>query len=308
MQSLGHTTQGFFFAMASLRHKFDQPFGAGSLLLSLGLHLALVTCVLLAGWHKARVAPTIMEVSLVGPPPGDNSASPGKAKGGGLTQAVPAPAIKPAPSQPTVVKAPKKPVPPPAKKRRERAMPPSPSQVKAKARPPRPTPPLMTLAETPPPSQSTPAASENRQASSGTTGRGAAIDAAGTPGSGLERGSGRGSGGQGNKGGGSGGLAAAQNHYLSLIRARILAHRHYPPLARQRHMEGVVRLRFTLSATGALCQGVHVVKPSGFSVLDEQASQCVLAAAPFPSFPPELQRDFLTVEVPIIYRLKDWSS
>jgi protein TonB len=103
-------------------------------------------------------------------------------------------------------------------------------------------------------------------------------------------------------------LAVAQTQYLSLIRARILAHRQYPPLARARHMEGEVRLRFILTHSGALSRGVQIVKPSGFSVLDEQASQCVLAAAPFPPFPPDLRRDSLTVEVPIIYCLKDFSG
>jgi protein TonB len=89
------------------------------------------------------------------------------------------------------------------------------------------------------------------------------------------------------------------------VRARILAQRHYPPLARQRHQEGVVRVRFRLSAAGTLCQEVRVVRPSGFSLLDAQARQCVAAAAPFPPFPPELSRDYLTVEVPIVYRLTD---
>jgi TonB family protein len=70
----------------------------------------------------------------------------------------------------------------------------------------------------------------------------------------------------------------------------------------------MVRLRFTLSNTGALSRGVQIVKPSGFDVLDEQASQCVLAAAPFPPFPPELRKSSLTVEVPIVYQLKDFSG
>jgi TonB family protein len=73
-------------------------------------------------------------------------------------------------------------------------------------------------------------------------------------------------------------------------------------------MEGEVRLRFILTHNGALSRGVQIVKPSGFSVLDEQASQCVLAAAPFPPFPPDLRRDSLIVEVPIIYCLKDFSG
>jgi len=105
--------------------------------------------------------------------------------------------------------------------------------------------------------------------------------------------------------GGGGDPAAVQRHYLKLIRARILAQRKYPYMARQRRQEGVVRLRFTLSSVGALSQGVQVVKPSGFDLLDEQARQCVLAAAPFPPFPLDLRRDCLAVELPIIYKISE---
>jgi len=106
-------------------------------------------------------------------------------------------------------------------------------------------------------------------------------------------------------GGGGGNPLKAQKHYLKLIRARILAQRAYPHLARHRRQEGVVHLRFTLSPAGALSQGPQVVKPSGFNLLDDQARQCVQAAAPFPPFPPDLKRDRLTVEVPIVYHLTD---
>jgi protein TonB len=110
--------------------------------------------------------------------------------------------------------------------------------------------------------------------------------------------------GKGGKGGG-GNMVKARRNYLKLIRARILAKRKYPHLARQRHQEGIVRLRFTLSAAGSLSHGVQVVKPSGFQLLDNQAQQCVQAAAPFPPFPPDLKRERLTVVVPIVYKLTE---
>jgi TonB family protein len=69
----------------------------------------------------------------------------------------------------------------------------------------------------------------------------------------------------------------------------------------------VVRLRFTLCSAGTLSQGVEVVKASGFGLLDEQARQCVLAAAPFPPFPLDLKRDRLTVDLPIIYKISEVS-
>jgi protein TonB len=305
VQSLGHTTQGFFFAMASLRHTFEQPFGAGSLVLSLALHVALVVLVLMAGWQRPSATSTILEVSLVAPLPGDSSAAPGKPASGGLTQAQPAPAVKPVLKSQIAVKTAKNPLPPPGKKRRKRlaALPPS-SPVKAEAVAPQPQPaasPVPTYAALP--TRASGSDSEGKVTPGGSR-DGGASNTAGSA-SGLGRGSGRG---HGNQGSGSGGLVAAQSQYLGLIRARILAHRHYPPIARARHMEGVVHLRFTLSNSGTLNRGVQIVKPSGFSVLDQQASQCVLAAAPFPPFPPELRRNSLTVEVPIVYRLKDFSS
>jgi protein TonB len=76
-------------------------------------------------------------------------------------------------------------------------------------------------------------------------------------------------------------------------------------MSRQRRQEGMVRLRFTLSPAGTLSQGVEVVKASGFSLLDKQARQCVLAAAPFPPFPRDLKRDRLTVDLPIIYKISE---
>jgi periplasmic protein TonB len=287
--------------MASLRLKFEPPFGAGSLLLSLGLHLAVVALVLMAGWQKPQVASPILEVSLVALPGEPGSPGP---DAGGSASGDKAPAAQPAPVPKVAAKPVPKPAAPPAS--RHRARPQSPPPVKAEAALPQPKP----AAPSPPAyaslSDRPSAAEAGSRESFGGAGGAAASGAAGSRAGGGD-GSERSRGGPG-RGGGSGGLAAAQNQYLSLIRARILAHRHYPPLARARQMEGVVRLRFTLAANGALNRGVQIVTPSGFTVLDEQASQCVLAAAPFPPFPAELQRDSLTVEVPIVYQLKDWAG
>jgi periplasmic protein TonB len=284
--------------MASLRLKFESPFGAGSLLLSLGLHLAVVLLVLMAGWQKPPAAPPVLEVSLVALP--GEPGPPGPDAGGSAPEAK-APAAQPAAAPQAAPKA----APPAAPRRQSRPQPPPPVRVQA-ARP-QPGP----AAPSPPASAALPdrpyVAGAGGRGSFGDSGGAAASGATGS-GSGEMAGAGRGRGGPGGPGGGSGGLAAAQNRYLSLIRARILAHRHYPPMARARQMEGVVHLRFTLAANGSLSRGVQIVKPSGFTVLDEQASRCVLAAAPFPPFPAELQRDSLTVEVPIVYQLKDWAG
>ena len=304
MQSLGHMTQGFFFAMAVLPHRFAPPFGARSLILSLGLHLVMVVFILVAGWHKAPVTPTILEVSLMAPPSGDHAAKSGKAQ-----NAAPPPETKAKARQlsskphVTLKTAPK------VKKLRAPSASIPTQVVKEAPQKPQPLiPPALAPSLLSPPPVSVDSG-PNRGAPEH-RGIGGAANAAGNAGAAAGTGNGSGSvgTGPGTGGGGSKTLAVAQTQYLSLIRARILAHRQYPPLAKARSMEGEVRLRFIITQSGALSRGVQVVKPSGFSVLDEQASQCVLAAAPFPPFPPALQRDSLTVEVPIVYRLKDLSG
>lgn len=101
---------------------------------------------------------------------------------------------------------------------------------------------------------------------------------------------------------------AAESRYLQTIRARILRHRQYPALSRQRGHEGVAQVRFTVAASGSLQGGVQMVNSSGYSQLDKQAQQCVRAAAPFPPFPAELHKSQLTVIVPVAFRLSQRDS
>ena len=300
MQSLGHLTQGFFFAMATLRPpNISPPLGVGSLLLSLSLHLAVLALLWQVGWHPTPTASAIMEVRLLPPEAGLDSGPGDKPSAKGQTSSkttTSAPALRVSGMQkPPGLTARKKPLEPGA-----------PSRPQEQAE-------FVTATSSVPafmasgmPSASpvgSPAAKAAPEAGPGTSFGGGS-----TWGSGTGGGSGKAGEGQGSLGGGAGALAAVQSRYLGLIRARILAHRHYPPLARARHLEGEVRLRFTLNKSGRLSREVEIVKPSGFAVLDEQATECIRAAAPFPPFPPELQKDSLTVEVPIVYRLKDWSG
>lgn len=253
-----------------------------SLLASLAVHLALAALVLLAGGGKARTIPRVLEVSLVDLAAGQNVGPPGPA-------ALPAPA----PGSKLAL-APEKKAPKPAN-------PP-------KKRPEQPAPPPISLAQeslpTPPMPRPHPPATDPGISPGAVTN---VVNAGNSP---ASSGAQNGGGSTGMGAGWShrvpgGGGASAQAQYLKLIRDRIQSRRQYPALARERQQEGVVRLRFTLTASGALSQTVAVVKPSGFSLLDEQASHCVTAAAPFPPFPAELQKDRLTIEVPIVYKLTD---
>ncbi len=259
--------------MERLTGKTDRLFRR-CLLISLAVHLGLAGLGVMAGWGRMLPAPVVIQVSLLSGPAGGPGKAAVAAPRGGPVQAVAARAARPRPAPKT---------------RKARRPPPA-------ARP--------TLAPAGLAPESAPLTLSSLPRARGFTSPG------GLPGGRDQTGGPGGGGGTGaepGRGPGSGGEAAAsaQSRYFSLVRARILAQRHYPLLARRRQQQGTVRVRFSLSAAGTLCQEVRVVRPSGFSLLDEQARQCVVAAAPFPPFPVELKRNRLTIEVPIIYRLTD---
>uniref|UniRef100_A0A7V4G8N1 TonB family protein n=1 Tax=Desulfobacca acetoxidans TaxID=60893 RepID=A0A7V4G8N1_9BACT len=276
---------------------------SGNLALSLAFHLLLGGMVLWWAGTPRPPAPVVLTVSLVAPAP-----EPGAAPPGPRVLQHPGP-TKPAPARPRAVLNPAAaaPLKPLVKKPPRQPLPSPPALEKAE---PFPTPPARPLQ----PPQVIPAAPARPGAPGGAAasaparapaasgaGTGSAADSSRASGAGpsstvLGHSSGPGSGNADGK---------AYSDYMQLIRSRILAKRQYPPQALQRHQEGVVRLRFTLSAAGTLDQGVEVVKPSGVQVLDNQARACVQAAAPFPPIPPDLKRDRLVVEVPVIYRLSD---
>ncbi len=68
--------------------------------------------------------------------------------------------------------------------------------------------------------------------------------------------------------------------YLGLIEA-IERVKKYPRLARERGMEGVVRLRFMLNHSGGV-DAVELVKSSGYEILDRASISAVYRAAPMP--------------------------
>ncbi|MGQ9687836.1 MAG: TonB family protein [Desulfobaccales bacterium] len=278
----------------------------GGLMISLGMHVLLAALVWYAGGLQKPAAPPVLTVSLVAPgsvQPGSGgdreaaAAKPGKAHT--LGSAAAPRKQKPAPNNPLRKKAPAPEAPDPEKSWAAVPLRPTPPQpVRAPAAPAR------TALSTPPSAAGGSSLNPGGSAA-GTTGA-AGPSQAGSGVAGAGGGTSGGSGGSRGDGQGDGqGLGQVQRQYLNLVRARILAQRTYPLLARQRRQEGTVRLRFTLSPAGHLAEGVQVVKPSGFALLDEQARHCVLTAAPFPPFPQELKRPSLTVELPIVYKLTD---
>jgi protein TonB len=292
-------------------HGAEAGLNSWGLAISAGLHLALAALVLVLVGAPKPASPPVLTVSLVAPDAG----LPGPGAPQGLAGVQKSQATSP-PARSTPVKKQASPAPqakekPPKRKAKHLARyepeeawpeiplkPTLPPVVKA---PPAPTPTTALPPATSPSLVTVPGLSKGgsgQTAGQSRVGTGSGGPGTGSAGLGTGRGDGK------SEGGGSS-LVEAQRHYLSIVRTRILAKRQYPPISRQRHEEGVVRLRFTLSPAGALSQGVQMVKPSGHQLLDDQAQHCVLAAAPFPPFPPDLKRDCLTVEVPIVYKLTE---
>jgi protein TonB len=80
------------------------------------------------------------------------------------------------------------------------------------------------------------------------------------------------------------------------IQTAIERTKNYPRLARERGIEGEVRLRFRLDSSGSV-EAVEVVKSSGYEILDSASIRAVYSAAPMPSVQG-------WIEVPIAYVLK----
>jgi TonB family protein len=82
----------------------------------------------------------------------------------------------------------------------------------------------------------------------------------------------------------------------AVIEAAIERSKTYPRLARERGIEGIVRLRFRLAPSGAV-EKIEIIESSGSELLDSASIRSVYRAAPMP---------FVHgwVEVPMVYVLK----
>lgn len=82
-----------------------------------------------------------------------------------------------------------------------------------------------------------------------------------------------------------------------LILERIHRAKRYPPLARQRGMEGTAVVQFRIAGDGGV-EDVVLVQSSGYPLLDRASVETIRRAAPLPVIPG-------TIHIPISYRLRD---
>lgn len=93
----------------------------------------------------------------------------------------------------------------------------------------------------------------------------------------------------------SGGVGT--NSMINRIKAAIERAKRYPVIARKRKQEGTVVAEFSINSRGAP-ENVRIIRSSGFSLLDSEAKNTIVRAAPFPVVSG-------AVEVPITFRIKD---
>ncbi|MCK9376602.1 MAG: energy transducer TonB [Syntrophobacterales bacterium] len=75
-------------------------------------------------------------------------------------------------------------------------------------------------------------------------------------------------------------------------------------MARRRQLQGVVVVRFTIAAGGQI-DASRISRSSGHDLLDEAAKETLRRVGRFPPLPPELNRQKLTIEIPLAFRLNN---
>ncbi|WP_137678926.1 energy transducer TonB [Aurantiacibacter suaedae] len=95
---------------------------------------------------------------------------------------------------------------------------------------------------------------------------------------------------------------AEQADWIALVNNHLARRKRYPQEARRAGQEGTPSVRFTVDRRGRV-SNVSIVRSSGHQLLDETTVQLVQRTAPFPAMPRSMQRDSITITLPIEYAL-----
>jgi len=91
--------------------------------------------------------------------------------------------------------------------------------------------------------------------------------------------------------------------YFALLAAHLNRRKSYPVEARKARQEGVVTVRFTVDRDGNVSD-VAIKRSSGHDILDARTLDLVQRVAPMPRMPTTMQRDRISLSLPIEYTLK----
>jgi periplasmic protein TonB len=93
-----------------------------------------------------------------------------------------------------------------------------------------------------------------------------------------------------------------EQSYLAVLKEIIERNKEYPLMARKGGMEGTVRIRCSLWRSGELREAA-VIKPSGYTILDNAALRAVRAVGRFPLVPSEIKGETYSFVAPLTFRL-----
>ena len=91
--------------------------------------------------------------------------------------------------------------------------------------------------------------------------------------------------------------------YFSQVSAYLNRRKTYPVEARKARQQGVVVIRFTVDRAGNV-SGVSIKRGSGHDTLDTATLDLLQRVAPLPKMPASMQRDSVTLSLPIDYSLR----
>jgi protein TonB len=89
-------------------------------------------------------------------------------------------------------------------------------------------------------------------------------------------------------------------NYFTRIKQLIDSQWEYPELARRYGLQGTLVLEFTIAGSGRLEQ-LRLIRSSGSQLLDEEALRAIKAAAPFPTIPPWIKPNPLSISATMEY-------
>ncbi len=91
--------------------------------------------------------------------------------------------------------------------------------------------------------------------------------------------------------------------YFSLVSAHLNRRKTYPAEAKKARQQGIVTVRFTVDRNGGV-SGAAIKKSSGHEILDQATLDLLQRVAPLPRMPSTMQRDRVTLSLPIDYSLR----
>ena len=98
-------------------------------------------------------------------------------------------------------------------------------------------------------------------------------------------------------------VTLAPNEYLTRIHAQMERYKVYPRLARARGIEGLVQLTFIIDRGGHVVSH-HIVRGSGYQVLDTAVDEMIRRATPFPPFPAGMKGEELEITMAVSFYIR----